>query len=846
MPATRIPWGSCYCAAATESSEDNLLNDIIDDQHSRSTPCAVTVNGSAILIHRLDANGNKSDTFLCRFPLGLTQLVCQKDSILHFDTQIRVHGIKSAPVCVEKASPFGDLQAPQHEDQSTVHRASSFFSSTNDVSNSYQNIPIMGYVESLDDVIPTTISSLRLQLQPDDEDGASILDQPLLLACWKRQLVGAVLLWNPVEKVSCTMCVAREEGGDRSWEVTVESLTTQSKSDTSTLYTITPNTRTTVISSKANISGADTANSTHTADGKSEKLVLSELPPFAALLAETMDMCRQAVSAPTLVGNDSGHAPLALPPRSFLCSGPPGTGKTYAVRRAVEWIKQRYQNDDCANLVSFSGSSLLGNASHFGEAASALHKAFQKAASVSTNEGKDPIISLLFLDEAEALVASPIIAVALGVLLDRMNTDDTWSHVVVVAATNRIDSIPQYLRRPGRFDRELLMVPPNAKERASILSQLLSDHSIALTEDQLLEFSSGCVGYVPADMAALVRRALLYFPAMDDQKESPTPSQVIDGLYRAQKEVGASVLRDAALKAPPSTTWDHIAGDPGGAKTALRQAIEWPRKHKKAFEALGLIPPRGILLFGPPGCAKTSLARAAAGASGVAFLSLSPAEVYASSYVGEAEAVIRQAFTLARSASPCILFFDEIDSIIGAEHGNSGDHGMARGSSAEARVLSTFLNEMDGIDSAGASLTDGVLVLGATNRPWTLDAAILRPGRFDKVIHVPPPDEAGRLSILQAETKAWPTGDEGIDLKKIASDGVTGSFTGAELIGACREAAQYALREGLATPEADVAGISVREEFLLDAIKRTKPLLKDPNVAKEFTNYDLAHRDKTK
>ena len=171
MPATRIPWGSCYCAAATESSEDNLLNDIIDDQHSRSTPCAVTVNGSAILIHRLDANGNKSDTFLCRFPLGLTQLVCQKDSILHFDTQIRVHGIKSAPVCVEKASPFGDLQAPQHEDQSTVHRASSFFSSTNDVSNSYQNIPIMGYVESLDDVIPTTISSLRLQLQPDDEDG---------------------------------------------------------------------------------------------------------------------------------------------------------------------------------------------------------------------------------------------------------------------------------------------------------------------------------------------------------------------------------------------------------------------------------------------------------------------------------------------------------------------------------------------------------------------------------------------------------------------------------------------------------------------------------------------------
>ena len=170
---------------------------------------------------------------------------------------------------------------------------------------------------------------------------------------------------------------------------------------------------------------------------------------------------------------------------------------------------------------------------------------------------------------------------------------------------------------------------------------------------------------------------------------------------------------------------------------------------------MGLSAPRGILLHGPPGCAKTTLARAAAGSAGVAFLSLAPADVYASSYVGEAEAIVRRAFALAKSSAPCILFFDEVDSILGSDSGDNASHGMGRGgrgSSAEARVLSTMLNEMDGVDG---SIQDGVLVLGATNRPDCIDAALLRPGRFDKVIYVPPPDVPARRAILKRQCEKW-------------------------------------------------------------------------------------------
>ena len=247
------------------------------------------------------------------------------------------------------------------------------------------------------------------------------------------------------------------------------------------------------------------------------------------------------------------------------------------------------------------------------------------------------------------------------------------------------------------------------------------------------------------------------------------------------------------------------------------------------------------------------MARAAAGASGVAFLSLSPADVYSSSYVGEAEAVVRRAFSLARSATPCILFFDEIDSIFGNNEDDTG-----RGSSAEARVLSTFLNEMDGIDIGGGdnnNAQNGVLVLGATNRPWTLDAALLRPGRLgDRIIYVPPPDKEARRWILQKHFGTSPT----MNLDYLASDSVSGMFTGAELVGACQEAKLRLLREVMKSEEksnndansnlveqkddaATTQNYPMKQGYLEETLSATKPLLSDPAALGEFRVFDKQH-----
>ncbi|KAL7538770.1 hypothetical protein ACHAWF_006204 [Thalassiosira exigua] len=576
-------------------------------------------------------------------------------------------------------------------------------------------------------------------------------------------------------------------------------------------------------------------------------------------------------------------------PRCFLFSGPPGVGKTYSVKIAID-VANSWSGDSATDihLLSLRGSELLGSSAggNHATAAKELDKQFQLAANLC-NASDDPPREnaqavVVFLDECDALVSSDVVAAMLALILDKMEgvvgTDKNssgWKRVVVVAATNRVDAIPGFLRRPGRLEKEVVVSPPNAQERFALLKNMLGTPGtpLEINEVDLHKVAEACVGYVAADLTALVRRAAIISMENRFRDQEKSLQFTLQGrlqispkdLFSAMNDVGASCLRDAALSAPPKTTWDDIAGDAGGAKKALQEAIEWPRTRRKAFEALGLSPPRGVLLHGPPGCAKTTLARAAAGAAGVAFLSLSPADVYASSYVGEAEGIVRRAFDLARSAAPCVLFFDEIDAIIGGDdEGGSGKqgHGMGRGTSAEARVLSTFLNEMDGVDG---SVKDGVLVLGATNRPGLLDAALLRPGRFDRVVYVPPPDALGRKSILEMECKKWRDAllayashsadtdaqpyaiGEYFDVDHLASEGVSGFMTGAEIVGACREVAIKVMRtlmqsnsEAFASPSKETAKnlMSSLEDALEASFRSKVPLLSDDQVLDEYTLFE--------
>ena len=774
--------------------------------------------------------------------------------------------------------------------------------------------PIQSMVISMEDTTESffNVRSGSNGSSSSSDDRMSILKQ----AFWKRQLVGKVIAfedkWTSRIKLtsetnsngggaSDTTKGAHSESGSDVYAV-IESCTplrlatmTQTysplrvKDNEETLslpnnfYMVLPSTYITIQPSTIQgptKSSAGIHSELISSPSESTKMIPQNTPrppsPAASLLMDTLDCIRSR-------GAEDGNIP-----RSFLLSGPPGVGKTFS----VSWAAKAHPD---TILCSIRGSELLqGNRSSNNlqtiSPARALELEFLKLVEEISlrekwkyeNEDASLVAGLVFLDECDALVSVEPIAAMLADLLDRISsltassslfsedgeTNDVvryWKRIVVVGATNRIGSIPSYLRRAGRFDRELPISPPTAEKRAELLRSLLKNLQSNKKEeektneltlplpDEIQEIAKLCVGYVAADLSGLVRKAWLLF--LQEKDGNGTAGITLSHLEKARIIVGASALRDAALAAPPEITWDDIAGDPGGAKTALRQAIEWPRLKEREFSMLGLQPCRGVLLHGPPGCAKTTLARAAAGSSGVAFLSLSPAQVYGSSYVGEAERVVRQAFHLARSTTPCILFFDEIDSIFGDGSNDCGNlGGSGRGSSTEARVLSTFLNEMDGVDIASTG-KDGVLVLGATNRPWTLDPALLRPGRLgDKIIFLPPPDKEARCSIFarqfgnvpsikDTESKDEMSWDLDFNILVELSDGMTG----AEIVGACQEAKIQWMREVILNIEsvrvADTNETGFhQQDCIMDALMSIKPLLSNPQALKEFQVFE--NRDK--
>ncbi|KAL3654308.1 Cell division control protein 48 B [Castilleja foliolosa] len=513
--------------------------------------------------------------------------------------------------------------------------------------------------------------------------------------------------------------------------------------------------------------------------------------------SEALQALRELISYPTLYSLEAKILGLKWP-RGLLLYGPPGTGKTSLVRAVVR---------ECnAHLSVISPHSV--HKSHAGESEKILREAFSEAAS-HAKSGKP---SVIFIDEIDALCPRRDsrreqdirIASQLLLLMDsNKNSSAFGSHVAVVASTNRVDAIDPALRRFGRFDAEVDVSTPNEDERFQILK--LYSKKLPLDPNVDLKLlAASCNGYVGADLEALCREAAMSAlkKASDAHQDFSECSITVNDWEQARSVVGPSITRGVTVEIP-KVSWDDIGGLKD-VKKKLQQAVEWPLKYSEAFSRLGVSPMRGILLHGPPGCSKTTLAKAAACAAQASFFSLSGAELY-SMYVGEGEALLRNTFTKARLAAPSIIFFDEAD-VVAAKRGGSSNGSSTVGE----RLLSTLLTEMDGLEQA-----KGILVLAATNRPHAIDAALMRPGRFDLVVYVPPPDLEGRYEILRVHTRRMKV-DSDINLRKISQE--TEFFTGAELEGLCKEAGIVALRE-------DILATVVCNRHFETVMKSIKPAL---------------------
>ncbi|KAJ3258977.1 hypothetical protein HK103_003118 [Boothiomyces macroporosus] len=403
-----------------------------------------------------------------------------------------------------------------------------------------------------------------------------------------------------------------------------------------------------------------------------------------------------------------------------------------------------------------------------------LRMAFKRAREYSV---QNDTFSIIFIDEIDAIAPSreqnPESSAMVAQLLTLMDGIESRGKLIVIGATNRPNSLDAALRRPGRFDREVEFKVPTKEERCEAIKHLASNFNLNsdIDFDLLAENTNG---YVMADLVSLVREVAMISSAKNQNEVCF--QDFLDGM----KRTGPSILRSSQLELE-KLDWSDVGGVEN-IKRVLQQAVEWPLLYKEKYTALGLKPPRGILLYGPPGNAKTTLVKILACRLGSTFLTVSGASMY-SSLLGESEAQIRQLFRNARSAAPAIIFLDEIDALVGKRGFSSGKSG----DSVQERILSTLLNEMDGIE-----LAKDVLVVGATNRPDIVDAALLRPGRFDKVVLVPAPDLQARKEILQVYTRKMPV--EPLDYDLLASE--TEFFTGADLKSLCRETALSQLRSG--------------------------------------------------
>lgn len=524
------------------------------------------------------------------------------------------------------------------------------------------------------------------------------------------------------------------------------------------------------------------------------------------------------------------------PPKGVILYGPPGTGKTL--------IAKAVANESGASFHYIAGPEIVGK--FYGESEERLRKIFEEA----TQDAP----SVIFIDEIDSIapkrenVTGEVERRVVAQLLTLLDGMEERGQVVVIGATNRVDAIDPALRRPGRFDREIHIGVPDTKDRYEILQihtrgmpierdeeteaeiEVETDEAALERERKektnryLMYLAERTQGFVGADLLALVQEAAMrclreILPDLDLEKE-PVPPEKLEKIVVTKKnfedalmEAEPSALREIFVEMP-TVTWDDVGGL-DEARQSIIEAVEWPIKSPQKFIQMGIKAPRGILLYGPPGTGKTLIAQAVAKESNANFISVKGPEIF-SKWLGESEKAIRETFKKARQVAPCVIFFDEIDSVAGMQGMESTD------SHTSERVLNQLLTEMDGLET----LKD-VVVIAATNRPNLLDPAIMRPGRFDRLVYLGAPDRRGRLKIFKIHTNDTPLAED-VDLENLAD--ITEGYVGADIESVSREAVMIALRENF-----DIEKIEMRH--FKEALKKVKPTITE-NIAQFYEKIE--------